>query len=194
VSDTFAFRAVPVPLRRRINLRVVKTILIGLVVVLGVGAFAGWAIDSERESFAREASHARSSQAIVRISYADASASGSSVTGVDGISAADKAAQDVIRQTMSRARALAGRPLDLSTAGPGQLSAHEKGVVFTDGPSLSPQIVSVAAAQSGWAAAAMSDSGLCFAVRLDGNGAVRFGTVPLACTGTAALKVSGVSW
>jgi hypothetical protein len=190
VSDTFAFRSVPVPLHRRISLRTVKTVLIGLVVVLAVGSFGRWTIDSERASFARAAGRSHTFAPLVQISYADTPVSGS--TGGDGISQADSAAQDVLRRTMTRARVEAGHPLDLQDAGPGRLSLT--GVVLTDGPSLSPQIVSVAATRDGWAAAAMSDSGLCFGVRLDGNGALRFGTLPTACTGTDALSVSSFTW
>ena len=191
MSDTFAFRSVPVPLHRRIRLRTVKAALIGLVVVLAAGSFARWTIDSERASFARAASRAHTFAPIVQISYADSAASGS-VTGTGAISAADAAAQDVLRRTMTRARALAGHPPNLQDAGVGRLSI--KGVVFTDGPSLSPRIVSVAATRHGWAAAAMSDSGLCFGVRLDGDGTLRFGTLPTVCTGTDALGVSSFSW
>jgi hypothetical protein len=193
VSDTFAFRSVPVPLHRRVSPRMMKAALLGLVVVFAVGAFARWTIDSERASFARDAGHSQGFAPIVQISYAD-SGTGASVSGVDGISTADAAAQDVLRRTTTRARVAAGHPLDLAQAGPGELSGRIKGVVFTDGPSLSPRIVSVAATPEGWAAAAMSDSGLCFGVRLDGDGTQRFGTVLTSCTGAQAMGVAGTSW
>ena len=194
MSDTFAFRAVPVPLHRRINIRVAKTASIGLLLVAVLGAFTRWTVSSERESFARGASHVPAAQPAAQIPYTDDTVGDGSVADVGGIPAADGAAQDALRQTMSRARALSGQALDLTSAGPGQLAGSVKGLTFTDGPSLSATIISVAATGTGWAAAAMSDSGLCFAMRLGADGAVRFGTIPLACTGTEALTVSGASW
>ncbi len=41
----------------------------------------------------------------------------------------------------------------ITDAGPGQLSAIERSLVFTDGPSQAPGIVSVATAGRRWAAA-----------------------------------------
>ena len=158
----------------------------------GVGAFARWAIGSERESFARANARRRPVGADRQISYADASAGGElgdrrgrDLGGGQGRPGRDPA-DDVPRPGP-------GRPaLDLRTAGPGQLSGRVKGVVFTDGPSPSPQIVERGRhPRRAGPPPSMSDSGLCFSVRLDGNGAVRFGTLRLACTGVRRAEGLG---
>jgi hypothetical protein len=52
MDDSFSFRA-NVPLRRQFDPRVVRAVVFGTLVVLGIWLFAGWVISSERESFSR---------------------------------------------------------------------------------------------------------------------------------------------
>jgi hypothetical protein len=193
MSDTFAFRALPVPLRRRVNVRVVKAVVAGCLVVATVGAFARWTIRSEQESLATAARHAVVPD-VDAGQGAISTVDGLLTSGVVAISTADLQAQDVARHTLSRAQHLFSVPGSLTEAGPGQLARHSKGVTFTDGPSIAPSIASVAGTNAAWGAAVMSESGLCFAVRLDADGAVRYGTLSSACTGAAALQVTGVRW
>jgi hypothetical protein len=193
MSDTFAFRAIPVPLYRRVNVRALKTALAGCVLVVAVASFARWTIRSERESFAAAARH----EAATEVRPAVGSGAGPSLVstaGVTSISAIDRAAQDAVRHTIARAERLFKVTGTLVEAGPGRLAQGSKRTTFTDGPSIGPSIVSVVATNTAWGAAVMSESGSCFAVRLDAEAAPRFGTLSSSCTGAAALLVTGTSW
>jgi hypothetical protein len=194
MSDTFAFRSLPVPLRRRVDRRVVKAAVACCLVVAAIGVFARWTIRSEHASLAASAHHeAASNIGTVQGSDVGVSVVGLPTSGIVTIPAADLAAQDVVRDTLSRTQRMVGLRA-LTEAGPGQLARDSEGVTYTDGPSMAPSIVSVAATNAAWGAAAMSESGLCFAVRLDAAGAARFGTLSSACTGAGALQVTGSSW
>ena len=50
MDDTFSYRAAPLPLRRRIDPRKVKLVVVAFVVVSCCVLFAKWVIDSERRS------------------------------------------------------------------------------------------------------------------------------------------------
>jgi hypothetical protein len=54
--------------------------------------------------------------------------------------------------------------------------------------------VSVTGTSAAWGVAVMSENGLCFGVRVDVQGVVRYGTLSSSCTGAAALHVAGASW
>ena len=193
MSDTFAFRTIPTPLYRRLNLRVLKRVLILGLVLATVGGFARWTIRSEQASFADVARHTSVGGATAQDSNTNPSFLDLPASGVAAISTADLAVQNVARHTMSRAQHLLVARGSLTDAGPSQLSPA-KGLTFTDGPSIGPSIVSVSGTTAAWGAAVMSESGLCFAVRLDAHGAARFGTLTSACTGAAALQVTGLTW
>ena len=195
MSDTFAFASLPVPLRRRVNVRALKTALALCVVVAAVGSFAHWTIQSERASLIAADHHA--SAPIIGFDEGSAATSqdlGETASGVVAVAAADARAQSVARDTTTRARRLQHAGASPAEAGPGQLARGSRGLTFTDGPSIAPSIVSVAATATAWGAAVMSQSGACFAVRLDLHGVSRYGTLSSGCTGAAALRVSGVSW
>jgi len=194
MSDTFAFRTIPTPLYRRLNLRVLKRVLILGLVLATVGGFARWTIRSEQASFADVARHTSVTDPTAQDANTDPSFLELPASGVVAISTADLAVQDVARHTLARAQHLLVAHGSLTDAGPGQLAPTGKGLTFTDGPSIGPSIVSVSGTTAAWGAAVMSETGLCFAVRLDAHGAARFGTLTSACTGAAALQVTGLTW
>ena len=195
MSDTFAFASLPIPLRRRVNARTLKTAVILCVVVAAVGSFARWTIRSEQASLIASAHHAAAPNIVLDQGSAPASSVlGAPASGIVAVSAADLAAQAVVRDTMSRARRLLHGGAPATVAGPGQLAHGAHGLTFTDGPSIAPSIVSVAGTTAGWGAAVMSRAGTCFAVSLDVHGLARFGTLSSGCTGAAALGVTGASW
>jgi hypothetical protein len=104
----------------------------------------------------------------------------------------DSPARAQARTALEHARrALHGKGT-IAEAGPGQLAASQGALIFTDGPSPAPGIVSVAVAGRHWAAAVMGLSGTCYWVSLAPSG-TSFGTGEL-CTGVAALGARDPSW
>jgi hypothetical protein len=195
MSDTFAFRALPIPLYRRLNLRVLKAILVLSLVVATVGAFARWTIRSEQASFVDVARHESVSEADAATAQdGDRSFLDLPASGVEPIATVDVAVQEVARRTLARAQRLLAARGSLIAAGPGRLAPTSKHLTFTDGPSIGPSIVSLSGTDAAWGAAVMSESGLCFAVSLDAAGIARYGTLASSCTGAAALQVTGLNW
>ncbi len=194
MSDTFAFRSLPVPLRRRVNVRALKTVVALCVVAAAVGSFARWTIRSEQASFIQADRHAAAPNVGLDQGLTSASSDlGAPASGLV-VSAADAQTQTVLLDTLTRARGLmlgGGSP---ALAGPGQLAHGSKGIIYADGPSFAPTIVSVGATHAAWGAAAMSEGGLCFALRLDARGTPNYGTISAGCTGANALQVTGASW
>jgi hypothetical protein len=195
MSDTFAFASLPVPLRRRVNVRGLKIAVVLCVLVAAVGSFARWTIRSEQASFLAAAHHTAAPSIGLDQGVDPASSDLSRpASGVVAVSAADAQAQGVARTTVSRAQHLLRAGGSPAGAGPAQLARGSNGITFTDGPSIGPNIVSVTGTSTAWGAAVMSEDGMCFGVRLDVHGAARYGTLPSACSGAAALHVTGASW
>jgi hypothetical protein len=190
MSDTFAFRAVPVPLRRRVRPRVVKAVAAALVVLIAMTWFARLVIRSERESFARAERHQTSANLVDTIS----GESLQPTAGVVTVSEDDRAAQRTARAALEAARKIAAGPTSFVEAGPRQLTKATRGLTFTDGPSPVPSVVSVAVTGSAWAAAVMSDGGRCFYVRVGSGEGVTYGSSALNCTGVAALEATDPAW
>ena len=186
MDETFSFRAPPLPLRRRVDPRVVKTVVVALVLLTALTVFSRWVIDSERRSEARAAEGVTDEPMIGMMQGAPVEDAIVQVDTVDAPARADaRSALDAAREAMH------GKG-SITDAGPGQLSAIERSLVFTDGPSPAPGIVSVATAGERWAAAVMGDSGTCYWVALGSHGA-EFGSGDL-CTGIAALSSRDSGW
>jgi hypothetical protein len=74
-----------------------------------------------------------------------------------------------------------------------QLADADPTLLFVDGPSTAPTIVSVAVSGGVWAAAVMGLSGACYGLSIDAHGAARYGHAG-ACTGRAALASAQTAW
>jgi hypothetical protein len=109
--------------------------------------------------------------------------------------ARDVAAQSALASSLQTAKlAFVDGGDDYTSAGPGQLSALDPSLTYTDGPSTNPTVVSLAATHTTWSAAVMSESGTCFWVDDDVNtGAATYGH-GTPCTGAAAAAAAGSSW
>ena len=186
MDESFSFRAAPVPLRRRIDLRVVKAVAVGAIVLCAVTAFSRWVIDSERRSQA-VAVPARSDQSVVGMMPAAPVEDGIAV-----LPAMDMPARADATSALEAARDAMRGKRTVDDAGPGQLSEIERSLTFTDGPSPAPGIVSVAVSGGRWAAAVKGASGMCYWISLTPSGA-SFGSGEL-CTGLAALAANDASW
>ena len=190
MSDTFAFRAVPVPLRRRVRPRVVKAVAAALVVLIGMTWCARIVIQSERASFARAERHETSANFVDTISGSSLEPTAAAVA----VSADDLDAQRAARDALAAGRRIASGPTSFVEAGPRQLGNATRGLTFTDGPSPVPSVVSVAATGSAWGAAVMSTGGRCFYIRVGTGAGVTYGSSILNCTGVAALDATDRAW
>jgi hypothetical protein len=72
------------------------------------------------------------------------------------------------------------------------LAKAEPSLMYTDGASTGPDVISVKGSGSEWGAAALSSSGTCLWVHLS-SGAVTFGS-GTPCTGSAAMAADSSSW
>ena len=190
MSDTFAFRGVPIPLRRRVSPRTVKVVAVVLVVGFAVGWFGRWVAASERASFLA-APRPVTGNLVDTLQGAPAAVP---VGGGVAATPEDRLAQSAAREALAAARRIAHGRTALADIGPAQLAKAVPAVTFADGPSAAPQVVSVATAGRAWAAAVMSASGRCFYVRLDAGGRIAFGSSVRDCTGAAALRAAGTAW
>lgn len=177
MDDSFAFRTT-VPLGRQFDPMVIKAVVFGTLVVLGIGLFANWVINSERESFSR----------------ADRSMLPSAVEAgqIDDPAQPPTTDADAEKATgiaLDAARAAFIEHRSFLDAGPAQLSALQPGYTFVDGPSTAPGIVSVASTADTWAAAVQGSGGMCHWIRATSAGNVSHGT-GVECTGAAALSPS----
>ena len=172
MDDSFAFRTT-VPLRRQFDPTMVRLAVFLTLVVLGVGLFSNWVVASERESFSRTSRREVPTETEV--------AETESLTG-----SSTQAAEEATEIALGTARVAFGAHRSFLDAGPAQLSALEPAYTFVDGPSTTPEIVSVAATTDTWAAAAQAPGGLCLWIRVTAAGNVTHG-FGSECTGSAAL-------
>ncbi len=186
MSDTFEFRMVPTPLRRRVRPRTVVVVLVVLVVGSAVGWFGRWVNASERASFLAAPAPPETNFVDTLDGVAAPEAAGNTVAAPE-----DRLARSTARRAVTAARRIAHGPTSFVEAGPAQLAKRMRSVTFSDGPSAAPQVVSVAATGDAWAAAVMSTSGRCFYLRLDAGGRLDRGSSVTDCTGAAALGASG---
>jgi hypothetical protein len=113
--------------------------------------------------------------------------------------AADRAseftARHNLRISLDAARAIAEREGTLAAAGTVAMRDEVSDIAFTD-PDLAsnnPEVISVYATDSLWAAAARAETGACFWIRTDPSGDTLTGR-GADCTGDAARVESPVAW
>jgi hypothetical protein len=202
MSDTFTFIA-PVMPRRQVDPFAVKLVTSGVVLLLLVSAFATFVVAKERSADIRhaalEAQERAQEQAtadrLASIPDAAAAVPDPIVTGTVPAGVAkllDGPARDAAERALALARGELGRG-DLAATDAAQLADADPTLLFVDGPSTAPTIVSVAVSAGVWAAAVMGLSGECYGVSIDTHGAVRYGHAG-ACTGRAALASAQTAW
>jgi hypothetical protein len=202
MSDTFTFVA-PVMPRRRMDPFAMKLAAFGLALAVAISGFAMFvnreerAADARRATFeaqqaAQDAARARQLDAEAEAGLARQHAATSTVPAAVA-RLLDTQARDAAARALALARGALGRTGDLSGVSVAQLSQWDRALLFVDGPSTAPSIVSVAQSGNTWAAAAMGPSGTCYWVSLDAGGGARYdrGTV---CTGQAALAAARAAW
>jgi len=190
MDQTFNFRAAPVPLRRRLNPRAIALALAALFVVFGFVALSTWVIRSERRSI-ELASRSDDTAMVGTISGSDDGLGETS--RFSGRLAIDSTARADARTALVAARRAAAGSATFLEAGPGQLGSRASAMIFVDGPSQAPGVVSVASTRDEWGAAVMGPSGTCYLLRFAADAGVMYAT-GVVCTGDAALVADDPSW
>lgn len=173
------------------------TAMLTIVVVL-IAGFTTFVIDQQRAADRRRAAMLATQQS-EQAAQADAVAE-LGVAIDDGTAAAPGAVDRLLDR---QARQAAGQALTVATevaagssydeARPAALAAHDQGLLYVDGPSTAPSIVSVYNGAAGWAAAVQGAGDTCFWVAVTPEGLTRYGTGSV-CTGMAALAADRPTW
>jgi hypothetical protein len=201
MSDTFTFVAPAMP-RRRLDPFAARLIALTLVLAVLVGGFATFVVRAERAADARRAALEAQQAAAERtqtqrlVQDAQAAYDRQQATQVGAPRGVARLLDQQARDTADSALALATDALqhhgELSAAGLTELSG-DGSLLFVDGPSTAPTIVSVAQDAQVWGAAVMGPSGTCYWVSLSADGVVRYDSGP-TCTGQAALAAGDAAW
>ena len=113
--------------------------------------------------------------------------------------AQDKSAQSTLRVAQTTALVVFTDDGDFGDADTTAMTTAEPSYTWNGATTASAddQVVSVSANGAGteWGAAAMSDSGTCFYVRVSSSGPTQYGSsASAACTGAQALTVTDAGW
>ena len=191
MSETFTFVAPIMPKQRRFDPFTVRVGIAAVFFVTLVGAFAVFVVSHEHLADARgaaaETAQLAQEQARVVASVSAAAPDPAVARLLDGDA----------RRAAERALALAQASLadesSWANAEATDLATRPTSYLFVDGPSSSPQIVSVHEAGDVWGAAVLGTSGACYWVSASTAGVVRYG-IGGTCTGEAALGAGARSW
>jgi hypothetical protein len=198
MDDAFRLVASQMPRTRRLTRFEVRAIAVSVVAAVVVASFAAFVVHQQRAADARRA------QAIARQQAADAADAQQSATAEDALAQDTAAAGATVEGLLDReARDAATAALVTATRladarGPeavtaAVLSAADPDVVYVDGPSTAPSVVSIYAGRAGWAAAVHGGGDTCLWVAFSAPGRERYGTGTM-CTGVAALAADSPSW
>jgi hypothetical protein len=118
-------------------------------------------------------------------------------SGLDGVSSAQDAQAQLALQNASRAAMAinaegADPSMGFTAVTPEALAAFDPSANYSTAESTGPEMVSVASTTTGWAAAAVSDSGTCYWIHIEGD-VTSFG-MGAPCTGQAAMAAAEPSW
>lgn len=192
MDDAFTFVA-PVMPRRRVDPFALKIAVVTALFVAFVGVFGAFVVGREQAADAARDAHAAAVLAEERADIEQAVAEAEVAGAGTEAGLADAASRDLLEETLSLAQASVARGASFAEAGPAQLTALQPDLIFVDGPSTAPMIVSIEATDTAWAAAVMGPSGACYWLRLTADGDVAR-DLGGRCTGEAALAAAGVAW
>jgi hypothetical protein len=178
MDESFSFRAPASAIRRRVHPLTARAVAAACAVLAIVATVGRIAVQSERASDERVAAAALSM------------ATGGGLTASGPI---DPQARSGIEGALELAQEVYARTGRFAGAGTVRLAKAQPGLIFVDGPSTAPPIVSVEAANEAWAAAAMTPSGMCLWVRATSDQTARYGA-GRACTGSAAMAADDITW
>ncbi len=197
MDDAFRMVAARMPRTRRLTPFAARAT--ALLVVLGVLliVFASFVATEQRAADTRraqlEATQRADAEAEARAAAAEMSAAepatpdGAAVRGM-----VNERAQAAATTALGTAQRFAGAAsIDGATAA--AISPLEPSLLFVDGPSTGPSVVSVYAGAAGWAAGVGGAHGTCYWVAVALDGRARYGT-GTPCTGMAALAADRGAW
>jgi hypothetical protein len=187
MDDTFSFIA-PVMPRRRLDPFALRIGVSAAVFVASIGAFGAFVIRHERSADAERSAH------IAVVAQAERTSAEAEVQAQAAAAplAADADAQATLEATLALAQDAFARGAAFADAGPAQLTDLQPSLLFVDGPSTTPAVVSVAAGDASWSAAVMGASGTCYWLRLSADGGVDRGTGGRCLAASATLaRASG---
>ena len=197
MDEAFSLVAARMPPTRRLSsfaVRVVAMLIVVVLLIAGFGAFVvsqQHAADRRRSALVTTQEAARDAQAQPR-AVAVGGTPGEAVAATGAVAELlDGQARDAATAAVAVAAEIAaGSSYD--AARPAALAAHDQRLLYVDGPSTAPSIVSVYNGAAGWAAA-VRGAETCFWVAVTPDGRTRYGAGAV-CTGMAALAADRPSW
>jgi hypothetical protein len=183
MDDAFSLVASRMPRSRRLTVFDIRLLVLAGVAVFLIAVFAAFVISQQRAADVRRAQALANEQAA-----ASAHAAASLVADTGSPTAVDRQAQGAADDALRAATQLG--PAEATAAG---LTDAVSGLLFVDGPSTAPTVVSVYAGSAGWAAAVRGASETCYWVAMTPQGNDRYGT-GTSCTGLDALGADQPSW
>lgn len=189
MNDTFSFVA-PVMPRRTVDPFALRLAVTAGVIVALVGAFGAFVVQREHVADARRATLEAT---IAAQAAARAETMPDPREDPEILALLDSQARSSATRALELATSLVASTEDLAQADPAQLSLVQPSMLFVDGPSTSPAVVSVRATSASWSAAVMAPSGICYWVALDADRVATYDT-GRACTGAAAAGATGSAW
>jgi hypothetical protein len=197
MDDAFSLVASRMPRTQRLTPFDVRALALGVVAALLIAVFAVFIVTQQRAADARRAHILAEQRAVATAEPAPGPTVGTEggSTVADGAAVAsllDRQARDAAERALAAATTLGGAQ-GVEGATPAALSAIEHGVLFVDGPSTAPSVVSVYVGPGGWGAAVHGGDDRCYWVARSAAGRDRYGTGTV-CTGLAALAADQPSW
>jgi hypothetical protein len=197
MDDAFRMVAARMPRTRRLTPFAFRATV--LLVVLGVllVVFASFVASEQRTADARrtqlEATQRADAEAEARAAAAQVGAADPGTPDAATVRGmANEHAQEAATTALGTAQRFAATgPIDGATAT--AISPLEPTLLFVDGPSTGPSVVSVYAGPAGWAAAVGGAHSTCYWVAVALDGRTRYGT-GTPCTGMAALAADRGAW
>jgi hypothetical protein len=196
MDDAFRMVAARMPRSRRITPFAARATALLVVLGLLVISFAIFVVSAQQRADARR-------QQLAMTQRAEAEAQARAAAEIEP---ADPAAPDTAAvgdMLDARARTAATGALDaartvastgsIADASPNALTALDPTVLYVDGPSTGPSVVSVYAGAAGWAAAVHGAKGTCYWIAVAADDRTRYGT-GAPCAGMAALAADRPAW
>jgi len=196
MDEAFSLVAARMPPTRRLSPFGVRLIAMLTVVAMLIAGFGAFVVSQQRASDRRRAALV-TSQAAVQEAQAQALAVGGisreTVVSTDAVATLlDGQARDAANSALAVAAEVASSS-SYDAARPAALAAHDQQLLYVEGPSTAPSVVSVYNGAAGWAAAVRGSGETCYWVAVTPQGHTRYGT-GTACTGMAALAADRPAW
>jgi hypothetical protein len=196
MDEAFSLVAARMPPTRRLSPFAVRMVAMLIVVAMLIAGFGAFVVGQQRAADRRRGALV-TSQAAAQEAQAHALAvsgvSGETVVSTDAVATLlDRQARDAATSALAVATEVASSS-SYDAARPEALAAHDQQLLYVEGPSTAPSVVSVYNGGAGWAAAVHGSGDACFWVAVTPEGHTRYGT-GAACTGMAALAADRPGW